>query len=255
MDILLRNTIKCEYEDLKQEAFLALYDAVKNYDESKGAKFSTYVSYWMKNRISRYICGCTKGIKIQEKAEYTRRKYIKFISEYEMEHGEKPEADKICRYLRVDIETIDRIEKIQRMATIYSSDSPIDVENKNGISIIDTIAAPNKEDTIIEKIDNERILCSVWGIVEKMPEQEKAVIFYRYKLDMEQNEVADKMQIDVKEVIRIHSMAIRKLRNNQHIRELAKYYSDTDRDYYIKIGVSSYNTTWNSATEKAALRI
>lgn len=95
VNILARDTQGCELEDLKQEGFIALYDAVRNYDHSKGTKFSTYASYWIKNKINRYICECTRGIKIQEKAEYTRRKYIKFISRYEMEYGKKPERGEI----------------------------------------------------------------------------------------------------------------------------------------------------------------
>ena len=255
VNILVRDTQGYELEDLKQEGFIAMYDAVKNYDTSKGVKFSTYACYWIKNRINRYICECTRGIKIQEKAEYTRRRYIKFISEYEMEHGKKPERGEICQFLKVDIETLGKIEKIQKMAVITSSDSPIDTEDANSISIIDTVAAPEEETGIIERIDNDRILDSVWKIVKEMPDQEQKVILYRYRQDMDQKEIANKMNVSTKEVTKIHTKAISKLRNNHSIRELGKCYNDVAPAYYRHVGVQAYNTTWNSATEKAALGI
>lgn len=255
VNILARDTKGCELEDLKQEGFIALHDAVRNYDQSKRTKFSTYAFYWIKNRINRYICECTRGIKIQEKAEYTRRKYIKFISKYEMEYGKKPERGEICQFLKIDIEHLCKIEKIQKMALITSSDSPIDTEDANSISIIDMIAAPEEETGIIEKIDNDRIFSNVWKIVEKLPNQEKKVILYRYRRDMDQKEIANKMNISTKDVTKIHAKAISKLRNNHSIRELGKCYNDVAAAYYSHVGVKAYNTTWNSATEKAALRI
>lgn len=141
------------------------------------------------------------------------------------------------------------------MAIITSSDSPIDTEDANSISIIDMIAAPEEETGIIEKIDNDRIFGNVWKIVEEMPDLEKKVILYRYRLDMDQKEIANKMNVSTKDVTKIHAKAISKLRNNHSIRELGKCYNDVAPAYYSHVGVKAYNTTWNSATEKVALGI
>lgn len=48
-----------EIEDLEQEGFLALYDAIAGYDAEKGCKFLTYAGYWIKLRILNYVYGCS----------------------------------------------------------------------------------------------------------------------------------------------------------------------------------------------------
>lgn len=247
-----------EIEDLIQEGFLSLYDAIKNYDESKGVKFSNYAVYWFKMRMNRYICECTKAIRIPEAAEYTRRKYEKFILEYEKEHGKKPSKRHICKFLDVGIETLNKIEKNANLARITSTDKQIETEDGNSVSIIDTIAGPYNEDTIIEQIDNNILMADIWKIVDELPELEKDIIVARYAKEQNNKEIARENNISEKEVSRNYNRAIRKLRKKRYrIIEIEEgFYSEYFiAEAYQHIGVANYNRTWNSVTERVAIRL
>lgn len=86
-----------EIEDLEQEGFLALCDAVAGYDAEKECRFLTYAGYWVKLRISNYAYGCNMDMnidpgqarsieyKVLRKLRYSRqsRHLRSFLTEYE----------------------------------------------------------------------------------------------------------------------------------------------------------------------------
>lgn len=243
-----------EIEDLVQESFFALYDAIEHYDESKGVKFSSYAIYWIKMRMNRYICECSKLIRLPEHEETTRRKYIKFISEYEKEHGKKPTRGQICHFLDIDIEILNKIEKNANLARITSTDKQIETDDGNSTTIIDTIPGSQDENSMIEQVDNNIISVELWKIIEELAEEEKNIIVLRYKQELAIKEIASRMNICEKEVSGLHTKSIRKLRKSIH--KIEPLCSDKFvADCYQHVGIESYNRTWNSATERAALRI
>lgn len=242
-----------ELEDLKQEGFISLYDAISHYDESKGIKFSTYATYWIKMKMNRYICECTRGIKIHEKTEYARRRYKKCISEYEKEYGKSPKRGEICHILNIDIETLDKIEKIENLAKISSVDIGLKTENGHEIGIIDIIPGEENESTIIKQIDDNMLKIKLWEVVENLPDHERDLITFRYREELSSKELVQKMNICEKDISGIHIKAIKRLRKSNHIRQ---YYDDyVAACAYHHIGVAAYNTTWESITERVALRL
>lgn len=242
-----------EVEDLTQEGYIALYDAIKNYDESKGVKFSNYAAYWIKTRMTRYICECSKLIRIPEHAENTRRKYEKFISEHEKEYGKKPTRGQICHFLDIDIETLNKIEKNQNIAKIASTDKQIETDDGNSATIIDTIPGIQDENSIIEQIENNMLIESICKIIEELPELEQKIIIYRYIQELKNIEISQKLNISQSKISKIHSKAMR------HLRKLTCKDNICSESRiarcYAHVGLNAYNTTWNSVTERVALRL
>ena len=62
--VALRYQGLADPEDLEQEGYLALYDAVDGYSPEKGYKFLTYAEYWIRRRIRRYIDNCCRPVRI-----------------------------------------------------------------------------------------------------------------------------------------------------------------------------------------------
>ena len=81
------------------------------------------------------------------------------------------------------------------------------------------------------------------------------VIICKYIEEMETKEISERINNDEREVARIHKNAIRRLRNNRTIREMSQWYNDTIvAECYRHVGVKAYNTTWDSVTERTAIR-
>lgn len=245
-----------EMDDLMQEGFLGLYEAINHYDKNIGVSFSTYSAYWIKQKINRYICECTRSIKIQEKQEHLRRKYKKFIFDYEKECGKKPSRGEICRFLQIDIEILYKLEKIENMANVASTDSIIYSDDGSTNRIIDTLPGNEDENSIIESIDYNMLRYEVMEVLNELPEDEKIIVLFKYIMEMETKEISKKIHSDEKDVVKIHRKAIRNLRKNATLRELKKTYSEYfNSECYSHVGIDQYNRTWTSITEKVALKV
>lgn len=91
-----------EIEDLTQEGFLALREAVEKYDSESGA-FSTYFVYWLRQYMQRYIENSGSTIRIPSHMHSFVVKYIKFARDYAAEYGSEPSEAEISHHLGVGI--------------------------------------------------------------------------------------------------------------------------------------------------------
>ena len=92
---------RAEIEDLEQEGYLALYDAIDGYDIDKGYKLLTYAEHWIRQRIQRYIHnhGCSVRIPVHEQEKL--QQYKKLVNAFRSQTGRKPSEREICYYLGV----------------------------------------------------------------------------------------------------------------------------------------------------------
>lgn len=76
-----------DIEDLKQEGYLALYDAIDGYDPESGCKFLTYAEYWIKQRIVRYIERNSSSLRLSFQSQPRLRQYKRLCDSFMKEHG------------------------------------------------------------------------------------------------------------------------------------------------------------------------
>lgn len=72
-----------ELEDLEQEGYIALYDAVDGYSQEAGCKFLSYASFWIKQRMKRYIENCCMPVRIPAQGNL-------------IPHGQAPQSELPC---------------------------------------------------------------------------------------------------------------------------------------------------------------
>ena len=89
-----------DIEDLLQEGFLGLHEAVRHYDPDTEVPFSNYAALWIRQIIGRYVKR-NGTIRIPEHAGNQVRAYKRMISQWESEFGRKHTEWEICRYLDV----------------------------------------------------------------------------------------------------------------------------------------------------------
>lgn len=195
-------------DDLVQDGFFAMLYAIKAYDESKGYKFITYMSYPLQTR------------------------FISLIG-YRTSKSQK--------------EPLNRSDSL---------DMPIGETEEDGTlnDIIEDKTAIEPFTCIEDNEYLERLKADISTVLDRLSEQERDVIIKRFYGNMTYKEILECTDINTLSYARdVLSKALRKMRNPATGRELRKYRDDVITYSYRHTGVSHFNATWTSSTEKAAL--
>ena len=115
-------------EDLLQEAFFGLLEAIKHYETSENVLFMTYAGYWIKQQVQRYIQNCGSVMRISNNYIQRINRYKKSVQEYQQIYGRTPTDKDMADFMGI---TVDEIQRIRLYAAdIQSIDAPIqDIED------------------------------------------------------------------------------------------------------------------------------
>lgn len=242
-----------EEEDLKQEGYLALCDAVEHYKPDEGANFITYAIFWMKQRMIRY--GQNNGtVRVSIGAGEKVRAYNKLVSSFIMQIGRKPTEREICRYLGVTGEMLRNIQEAARMTQIDSLDTPI--EGTDSLVVGDSVASPEDvESTILDKVQQEQLKAVIWPLVDALPGQQPDVLRARFIDGLTLQATGDKLGGITRERVRqLEYKGMRALRQPGKAKKLAPFLDEVIYSKAIRGGgVGRFNDTWTSSTEYVAL--
>jgi len=244
-----------DIEDLMQEAYFGLYEAVQHYECSHEVLFMTYAAYWIRQSITRYIYNNGNCIKITVGLNTKIYQYKKVVNAYESQLNRNPTEKEICRHLKIDSKALKRLEQtIQEVSTIDSLDRQTSSEDDSlilGDLIKDNV---NIENDVIDQIMKDKIKIELWEIVKaNATERENEVIVGRFKRNMTLEALGSEQQISKEMVRTIESRTLRKLRLPRIRRDLEdRFEINYVRSYRGSVG--QFNHTWTSSTEYAALK-
>lgn len=86
-----------DMDDLVSEGNIGLYDAARRFDPTKGAKFSSYASFWIKQKIKKALTTKSRNIRVPNSSLEKFNQVIAYINEYEEENGYKPSTEEIAK--------------------------------------------------------------------------------------------------------------------------------------------------------------
>ena len=243
-----------EFDDLMQEAYIGLYEAVKRYEDTTGVPFISFAAYWIKQSIHRYIENNGRNIRLTSQMISLVRHYRKIVSAYEMQQGHKPSDDEICRYLRIDNRKLEAVKKAHRIENIQSLDEvvPGTEDILLGESIPDQ--SVDVENDVIDGIMENSLHNELWEIVkENVTPEENKVIVSRFKGNLSLDATGQLIGKSREMVRQIEAKGLRKLRRGRITRLLAeKFEINYARTY--RGGLSFFRNTWSSIVEDIAMK-
>lgn len=242
-------------EDLEQEGYLGLSDAVDHYNPDEGVAFLHYASFWIKQYMSRYIKS-NGTIRLPEFMQGRIREYHRMVQKWQQNYHRKPTDGEICHFLGLNWEMLENLRKAAQMVQIGSLDVP--VGDEGDCSMYDLLpSAVDEEEQTIEKIQHEQLCAVLWPLVDSLPGQQHQVIRARYQERRTLADIAKEKGVTLDAIRQQEAKGLRELRKPSKSKLLRPFLPDDNRIYSMGLqgnGVGSFNRTWTSSTERAALR-
>ncbi len=237
-------------DDVLQECYIAMHNAVQGFDAEKEYKFISYLKKVIDRHFSREL-GAITGIRMNAEDKKLLMQY-RALNEKQLQTTGEPISDyQVCCLLHCKTEQLNRILQYTRLNNPICIDAPINDSETGSRYISDTISADINIEKDYEEIAMKEYSLKLWEFLHNIcTDTEEIVIKQRFKNNFTLKQIGINNNISPGRVRQCETQALQKLRTNQPLRKFANdIYCVSGLSY--RYGFASWNYSGASAVERS----